>query len=195
MVTALWAVVAAAMGAAAVSFGQLAVDRAEPGVSASRLREASRCPSCAAPVRPWHLLPVLGFLLLRGRCRVCRSPIPRRHPAGELTVGALWALAVVWLGPVWWLPLLLLTPILLVLLPSRALRDAGRRWWVAAVLPPIGVTALTLGVGAALAGRGWLYAVCGAVGAAALLVAVLLTSERPADRQSQTPAGLHLPEV
>lgn len=195
MVTVLWAVVAAAMGAAAVSFGQLAVDRAAPGVSVARLRDASRCPGCAAPVGAWHVLPVVGFLLLGGRCRVCRSSIPRRHPVGELTGGALWALAVVWPGLVWWLPLVLLAPILLVLLRCRALRDAGRRWWLAALLPLAGVAMLTLGVGAALAGRGWLYAVCGAVGAAALLVAVLLTFDHSADRLSQTPARTHLPEV
>lgn len=193
--TVLWAMMAAAMGAAAVSFGQLAVDRAEPGVRPARLRDASRCPHCAASVRPWHVLPVIGFLLLGGRCRACRSSIPRRHPAAEVTVGGLWALAVVTLGLVWWLPLVLLAPILIALLRSRGLREAGGRWWAAAVLPLVGVAVLTLGVGAALAGRGWLYAACGAGGGAVLLVAVLLTFEEPADRLSQTPTGPHLPEV
>lgn len=193
--TELWAAVAAAMGAAAVSSAQLAVDRSEPGGPTALLRQASHCPRCSAPVRPWHLLPVVGFVLLAGRCRVCRTAIPRRHLGGELAVGALWALAVVALGSVWWLPLVLLAPVLIVLLRSGAVRGAGCRWWAAAVLPPVGVAVLTLGVGAALAGRGWLYAACGAVGAAALLVAVRLTAEESADRPSRTPTGSHLPGV
>jgi prepilin signal peptidase PulO-like enzyme (type II secretory pathway) len=34
--------------------------------------DASRCPRCAAPVRTCHVLPVVGFVPLRGRCRMCR---------------------------------------------------------------------------------------------------------------------------
>jgi prepilin signal peptidase PulO-like enzyme (type II secretory pathway) len=44
------------------------------------------------------VLPVLGFVLLGGRCRVCRAVIPGRHLAGELPVAVLWALSVGWLG-------------------------------------------------------------------------------------------------
>ena len=72
-VTVLWAAVAATLGAAAASFAQLVVDRAVPGRSVAVLREASRCPRCAAPVRARHVLPVAGFVLLRGRCPVCRA--------------------------------------------------------------------------------------------------------------------------
>jgi hypothetical protein len=104
-------------------------------------------------------------------------------------------LSVVWLGLTWWLPLVLLAPVLVVLLRSGAVRGAGWQWWSAAVLPPLGVAVLTLGVGAALASRGWLYAACGAAGAAALLGAAQLTAEKPADRLSQTPTGPHLPRV
>ena len=191
----LWAAVAAAMGAAAASFAQLAVDRAGPFGSAALLREASRCPRCAAPVRAWHVLPVAGFVLLRGRCRVCRAAIPDRHLAGELSVGVIWALSVGWLGLTWWLPLVLLAPVLVVLLRSGAVRSAGWRWWAAAVLPAVAVAVLTQGVGAALADRGGLYAACGAAGAAALLGAVRLTAEKSADRLSQPPTGSHLPGV
>jgi prepilin signal peptidase PulO-like enzyme (type II secretory pathway) len=137
----------------------------------------------------------VGFTLLRGRCRVCRTMIPRRHLTGELTVGVLWALSVVWLGLTWWLPLVLLAPVLVVLLRSGAVRGAGWQWWSAAVLPPLRVAVPTLGVGAALASRGWLYAARGAAGAAALLGAAQLTGEKPAVRLSQTPTGPHLPRV
>ena len=37
----------------------------------------SHCPSCDAAIRPWDNLPVLSWLLLRGRCRACRRRPPR----------------------------------------------------------------------------------------------------------------------
>ena len=53
---------------------------------------ASHCPRCQAPIRPWHNIPVLGWLILRGRCYDCREPISVRYPIIEgLT-------ALVWLG-------------------------------------------------------------------------------------------------
>jgi leader peptidase (prepilin peptidase)/N-methyltransferase len=56
----------------------------------------SRCPSCGAPIRPRDNVPVLGWLLLRGRCRACRAPISPRYPVVEAANGGLWlALAVV----------------------------------------------------------------------------------------------------
>jgi leader peptidase (prepilin peptidase) / N-methyltransferase len=54
----------------------------------------SSCPRCKARIRPWDNIPVLSFLLLRGRCRSCRKPISWRYPAVELTAGILlWQLA------------------------------------------------------------------------------------------------------
>lgn len=48
----------------------------------------SRCPRCAAPIR-WHdNVPVVGWLLLRGRCRDCRAPISPRYPLVE-AIGAI----------------------------------------------------------------------------------------------------------
>jgi leader peptidase (prepilin peptidase) / N-methyltransferase len=55
----------------------------------------SRCPSCEAPVRPYDNIPVLSWLLLRGRCRSCNAPISARYPIVEGLTGALWAL-VMW---------------------------------------------------------------------------------------------------
>lgn len=49
----------------------------------------SSCPRCKARIRPWDNIPVLSFLLLRGRCRSCRKPISWRYPAVELTAGIL----------------------------------------------------------------------------------------------------------
>jgi leader peptidase (prepilin peptidase)/N-methyltransferase len=59
----------------------------------------SRCPRCAALISPLDNVPVLAYLLLRGRCRRCRAPISVRYPAIELANGLLYlGLALVY-GP------------------------------------------------------------------------------------------------
>ncbi len=60
----------------------------------SIVRPASRCPRCRKPVRPWDNVPVLSYLILRGRCRDCGKRIPLRYPVIELSAGVLlWLLA------------------------------------------------------------------------------------------------------
>jgi leader peptidase (prepilin peptidase)/N-methyltransferase len=54
----------------------------------------SHCPSCNTPVKPYDNLPVLGWLLLRGRCRSCGERISARYPLVEAATAAL-AVAVV----------------------------------------------------------------------------------------------------
>ena len=51
----------------------------------------SACPSCAAPVAPRDNVPVLSWILLRGRCRHCHSPISWQYPFVELATAALFA--------------------------------------------------------------------------------------------------------
>ena len=54
----------------------------------------SRCPNCGKPVE-WHdNIPVLSWLLLRGKCRGCGEPIGLMYPLVELSVGLLWAVAM-----------------------------------------------------------------------------------------------------
>jgi len=48
---------------------------------------ASRCPSCGRPVRPLENIPLLSFLLLRGRCAGCGTLISWRYPAVEMLSG------------------------------------------------------------------------------------------------------------
>ena len=55
----------------------------------------SRCPSCQAPIRAAHNVPVLSWIALRGHCASCRAPIPVRYPLVELATGAAFA-AVAW---------------------------------------------------------------------------------------------------
>ncbi|HJX14612.1 MAG TPA: prepilin peptidase [Candidatus Deferrimicrobiaceae bacterium] len=53
---------------------------------------ASRCPSCGRPIRPAENIPLLGFLLLRGRCAGCGNRISWRYPGVEALTGAGFAL-------------------------------------------------------------------------------------------------------
>ncbi|HEX4837743.1 MAG TPA: prepilin peptidase [Solirubrobacteraceae bacterium] len=62
----------------------------------SLVRPASHCPACGVAVRPYDNVPVLSWLLLRGRCRDCSAPIGARYPLVEaltalLCVGAVLA--------------------------------------------------------------------------------------------------------
>jgi leader peptidase (prepilin peptidase) / N-methyltransferase len=54
----------------------------------------SRCPRCATPIRPYDNVPVIGWLLLRGRCRACGESISARYPIVEALTAVL-AVAVV----------------------------------------------------------------------------------------------------
>lgn len=49
----------------------------------------SACPSCGAPVRPIHNLPLISFILLRGRCASCRTRISWQYPAVELAAAVM----------------------------------------------------------------------------------------------------------
>jgi len=51
----------------------------------------SRCPACGAQIAAYDNVPVLSWLLLRGRARCCRAPISPRYPLTELAAGALYA--------------------------------------------------------------------------------------------------------
>ena len=53
----------------------------------------SRCPKCGSTIRAVDNVPVVSYLILRGRCRNCGQPISARYPIIELVTGALFALA------------------------------------------------------------------------------------------------------
>ena len=55
----------------------------------------SRCPSCAAAIASYDNIPILSYLILRGRCRACKERISVRYPAVELLTALLF-LAVAW---------------------------------------------------------------------------------------------------
>ena len=56
----------------------------------SLLRPGSRCPRCGTPLAWFENVPVLGWLLVRGRCRHCGTRIPIRYPLVELLCSGLW---------------------------------------------------------------------------------------------------------
>ncbi|MEA2364002.1 MAG: leader peptidase (prepilin peptidase) / N-methyltransferase [Thermoleophilaceae bacterium] len=83
---------AALLGALIGSFLNVAIYRVPRGESL--LTPGSHCPSCDAPVRAFDNVPVLSWLLLRGRCRSCGAPISVRYPAVELLTAAGFAAVV-----------------------------------------------------------------------------------------------------
>jgi leader peptidase (prepilin peptidase) / N-methyltransferase len=62
----------------------------------SIIRPASHCPHCNRALAFWENIPVLSWLVLRGRCRTCKASIGFRYPLVELGLAALWAFSV-WL--------------------------------------------------------------------------------------------------
>ncbi len=59
----------------------------------------SHCPVCLAPIKPYDNIPVLSYLLLRGRCRFCRAPISALYPTVELLTGLLFLACWLRFGP------------------------------------------------------------------------------------------------
>jgi leader peptidase (prepilin peptidase) / N-methyltransferase len=63
-------------------------------VGESLVSPGSHCPSCDAPVRPWDNIPVVSWLMLRGKCRHCGVRISSRYPIVELLTAAAFAAVV-----------------------------------------------------------------------------------------------------
>lgn len=75
----------------------------------------SRCPRCLAPIKPWDNIPVLSYMLLRGRCRSCQEPISAKYPFVELLTGVVTAAFVArWWGSPGWLAVSLLACYVLI---------------------------------------------------------------------------------
>lgn len=64
----------------------------------------SSCPACGAQIRERDNIPVVSWLLLRGRCRDCQAPISMRYPLVELACGGLFAGTAARFGHQWDLP-------------------------------------------------------------------------------------------
>jgi leader peptidase (prepilin peptidase)/N-methyltransferase len=77
------------LGAVAGSFVSVVAHRVPRGLSIVGPR--SRCPSCGETIAAYDNVPMLSWLVLRGRCRRCGEPISPRYPLVELGVGAAFA--------------------------------------------------------------------------------------------------------
>lgn len=64
----------------------------------SVVRPRSFCPACQKPIAWYDNIPVLSYVILRGRCRACREPISPRYMAVELATAAAFGLCVAALG-------------------------------------------------------------------------------------------------
>ncbi len=73
------------------SFLNVIISRVPRGESIVKPR--SHCPGCATPIRAYDNIPLLSWILLRGRCRTCGQPISPRYPLVELAAG-LWFVVV-----------------------------------------------------------------------------------------------------
>lgn len=142
-----------ALGLIIGSFLNVVVWRVPRGESV--VRPPSACPACHAPIRPRDNIPVLSWLVLRGQCRDCKSPISRRYPLVEATTGVLFALVVMrflysedqaWAIPAYLYLAAVSVALTLIDIDSRRLPDA-------IVLPSIGVMAVLLTIASALSGE------------------------------------------
>lgn len=93
---------ASVLGLVIGSFLNVVVWRVPRGESV--VRPPSACPACGHRIRPRDNVPVVSWLVLRGRCRDCGAPISSRYPWVEATTGVLFAVVAWWLGPSWALP-------------------------------------------------------------------------------------------
>jgi leader peptidase (prepilin peptidase)/N-methyltransferase len=153
----------ALLGLLVGSFLNVVIWRVPRGESV--VRPGSHCPACGRPVRSRDNIPVLSWLLLRGRCRDCSTRISARYPLVELaTAGVLAALAGR-LGLSWDLPAFLY---LGAIAAALTLIDLDvRRLPNAIVLPSYGV-ALALLLVPAVADGDWSSYVRALLGMAAL---------------------------
>lgn len=83
------AVLAGVLGLLIGSFGTVLAYRVPRGESV--VSPSSHCPHCATPLKPWHNVPVVSWVALRGRCAACHAPISSRYPLIEATTGLAFA--------------------------------------------------------------------------------------------------------
>ena len=155
--------IVALLGLAVGSFLNVVIHRVPRGESL--VRPGSHCPQCGAAVRNRHNVPVLGWLLLRGRCADCRSPISARYPLVEAGTAALFVAVAAKFGWSWALvPYLYLAAVAVAL----ALIDLDVMRLPNAIVLPSYLVAVVLLVPAALLGDGPAALVRGVLAAALL---------------------------
>jgi leader peptidase (prepilin peptidase)/N-methyltransferase len=93
------ALLVAVLGLAVGSFLNVVIHRVPAGESVVHPR--SRCPSCGHEITARDNIPVVSWVLLRGRCRSCAAPISARYPLVELLTAALFVVMLLRFGLEW----------------------------------------------------------------------------------------------
>jgi len=92
-------VIIAVLGALVGSFLNVCIYRIPRNLSI--ISPSSRCPSCNMPIRPYDNIPVFSYVLLGGKCRVCKAAISVRYPFVELLNAVFYLLVLYRFGFAW----------------------------------------------------------------------------------------------
>ena len=99
MMSTFWAIIFGVLGLLMGSFANVCIWRFPRGESISW--PPSHCVHCQQQLRPWHLVPVFSWIILKGRCAICGGSIAWRYPVVELITALLFALVGwFWLGTI-----------------------------------------------------------------------------------------------
>jgi leader peptidase (prepilin peptidase)/N-methyltransferase len=157
--------VAGLLGLAVGSFLNVVIYRVPRGESL--VRPGSHCPHCGHAVRNRHNIPVLGWLLLRGRCADCKARVSARYPLVEAGTAALFVAVTARFGFSWELPAYLYLAAIAVAL---AIIDLDVKRLPDLIVKPSYVVALVLLAPAVIAEHSWAAAARGAAAAVLLFV-------------------------
>lgn len=146
----------AVLGLVVGSFLNVVIYRVPRGESL--LRPGSRCPSCGTPITPSHNIPVVSWVVLRGRCNACGRPIAVWYPLVELATSLLFVAVTLRLPN---LDLLSALPAYLYFaaigVALTVIDLQVRRLPNAIVLPSYPVLAVLLAASAAVEGDWWAF--------------------------------------
>lgn len=136
----------------------------------SVVRPRSRCPGCDYLIAWYDNVPVVSWIVLRGRCRHCQEPISVQYPLVELVTGLLWTGSFVLYGPTWEA---LRASVFLTIVLGISISDA--RFYIIPDEFSIGGTVLGLATAFLPGGIDWVTALVGAAsGYAALWIVGVL---------------------
>lgn len=149
----------------------------------------SSCPSCDTPIRPYDNIPVVSWLILRGRCRTCGTSISAQYPIVEATNALVWVALYFWFAPLTGGAVAVWDTVIAIVFSSFLLVLAVIDIHTKKLPNPIQIglagTGVVLVVAAAAATGDWgraLNAAIGAVVAFAVFYLIMVIGERAAKR-------------
>jgi leader peptidase (prepilin peptidase) / N-methyltransferase len=178
-------ILATLVGASIGSFLNVCIYRWPAGESV--ISPPSRCPSCEHALGWRENIPVLGWLLLRGRCRHCGAAVSAQYPIIEATVALIWLAAVIRFG----VSIdALHSALFLTILLGIAMTDA-REMVIPDQFTIIGA-ALGLALAFAPGGITPVAAIIGALGGYVLLWAVKIVAEKALKKEALGVGDIHM---